>query len=88
VFAAGARPVTPSVVAATLATVNCPVCRCVTGCGLTLLVAPQPTIRSTAPVAGARPASGSGAMSVTGLASRPSAMSLLGDWTTSTTEMS
>src|SRR2546430_14163993 len=58
------------------------------GVGLTADVAPQPVIRSTSPTLGVRVDSASGVTSVTGLASSPRAMSVLGDCCTHTTDTS
>src|SRR2546430_17373100 len=58
------------------------------GVGLTADVAPQPVIRSTSPTLGVRVDSANGVTSVTGLASSPRAMSVLGDCCTHTTDTS
>src|SRR5689334_16986611 len=68
-------------------TFTCPVIRCVTGTGLTELVAPQPVTRRMAPVFGAAVANGSVGTSVTAVANRPNATSVRGACRTSTTSI-
>src|SRR3954454_19709768 len=69
------------VVAATDATVTCPVCRRPAGMG-SALVAPQPVIRKVMPSAGGLDATARGAVWVTGRASLTRAMSVPGAWST------